>query len=796
VTKPCPGALPGGLTHRLAPGALLLGALLGLSACANRGAGSPLPDGPYAGGVSYPWSDRVAPDGSDPYAGGAAYPWIGAGAPSAGAGGLNATDMAPDPYLSDLQWTSATSAWGPIEKDRSNGDKAAGDGRTLTIGGQTFAKGLGVHAASEISYALGGNCSTFSATVGVDDEVGDRGSVVFQVWNGPTKLYDSGVRRGTDAPLAFSVPVKGVSNLRLVVTNAGDGISYDHADWGDARVACAPQVPAGDSFVSDLPWSAPSNGWGPIEQDRSNGEKALGDGRTLTIGGQTYPKGLGMNANGAVTYALGQRCRSFTASVGVDDEVGNRGSVVFQVYTDGTLVADSGVLRGADSAKPLNVDVTGVNELRLVVTNAGDGISYDHADWGDAKVSCATGSDTMPPPAPAGLTALGTGSGVTLDWPDVAAPDLAGYRLDRATAPQGPFMPVTPGLLAASSFEDAFAPEGTSSYYRVLAVDTSGNVSDAAAASAVRPAAPAANTFTYAAIASQPYGVSEAQGRVVNGKVYSFGGFDSLKGCCTPTDRAYLYEPALNVWTPLPPMPNRGATHAGMTSDGAGIYYAGGYVANSSWTGQIYGTKAVWRYDIAARTYTRLPDLPVERAAGQLEYLNGKLHYFGGTNLARTQDVGDHFVLDLAGGAQSWTTAAPLPNPRHHMGAAVLGGKIYAVGGQHGHDSNLVTQASVNAYDPATDTWTALSDLPSARGHIASSTFVLAGRIVVAGGERANGQNIATVNAYDPATDTWAALTSLPGGRVSGVAGALGNGFLFTTGNFSRSGWRASPLTP
>ncbi|MFC0617222.1 Kelch repeat-containing protein, partial [Deinococcus budaensis] len=440
--------------------------------------------------------------------------------------------------------------------------------------------------------------------------------------------------------------------------------------------------------------------------------------------------------------------------------------------------------------------VSGVNELRLVVTDAGDGLNYDHADWAGARVTCSGSGDTTPPPAPAGLTASATGVGITLGWGAAAAPDLAGYRLERAPTPQGPFLAVTPQLLTVTTFEDTFAPEGVTSHYRVVAVDTSGNASAAATGSAARPPAPAANSLTYAPVASQPYGVSEAQGRTVNGKVYTFGGFDSLKGCCTPTDRAYVYEPAANTWTPLPPMPDRGATHAGMTTDGVNIYYAGGYVANAAWTGQVFGTRAAWRFEIASRRYVRLPDLPVERAGGQLEYLNGKLHYFGGTNLARTQDVGDHYVLDLAAGAPSWTAAAPLPNPRHHMGSAVLGGRIYAVGGQHGHDGSLVTQASVHAYDPATNTWTARRDLPSARGHISSSTFVLGGRLVVAGGEQAHGQPIAAVNAYDPATDTWAALTPLPAARASGVAGPLGNGFVYVTGNSSRSGWRAVPVLP
>jgi glucose/arabinose dehydrogenase/endonuclease YncB( thermonuclease family) len=133
-------------------------------------------------------------------------------------------------YVSDRAWASVTNGWGPVEKDHSNGDLAAGDGGVLTIQGVTYAKGLGVHAASDVRYALGGACTQFTAQVGVDDEVGGNGSVVFQVWADGTKLYDSGLVTGTAAARAVSVNVAGKQQLQLVVTDGGDGGDYDHAD--------------------------------------------------------------------------------------------------------------------------------------------------------------------------------------------------------------------------------------------------------------------------------------------------------------------------------------------------------------------------------------------------------------------------------------------------------------------------------------------------------------------------------------------------------------------------------------
>nr|WP_235451698.1 NPCBM/NEW2 domain-containing protein [Streptomyces olivochromogenes] len=139
-----------------------------------------------------------------------------------------------------------------------------------------------------------------------------------------------------------------------------------------------------------MSWASATNGWGPVEPDRSNGEKAAGDGHTLTINGTTYAKGLGTHAASDVTYYLGGTCSRLTVNVGVDDEAGGtNGSVVFRLYRDDTLVADSGRMTGADAAKSLSADLTGGIELRLAATDSGDGLNYDHADWATPQLTCA-----------------------------------------------------------------------------------------------------------------------------------------------------------------------------------------------------------------------------------------------------------------------------------------------------------------------------------------------------------------------------------------------------------------------
>ncbi|NAZ81525.1 glycosyl hydrolase, partial [Kineococcus sp. R8] len=139
-------------------------------------------------------------------------------------------------YASDTAYRVVRNGWGPVEKDRSNGELAAGDGRTLTVGGQTFAKGFGVHAPSEIVVPVGG-ASTFTVSVGIDAEVRTGGSMAFQVWSGSVKLADSGVVRGGQAPVTLTVDVAGRGEIRLVATDGGNGVAADHGDWGGARLS-------------------------------------------------------------------------------------------------------------------------------------------------------------------------------------------------------------------------------------------------------------------------------------------------------------------------------------------------------------------------------------------------------------------------------------------------------------------------------------------------------------------------------------------------------------------------------
>ncbi|MEJ8646784.1 NPCBM/NEW2 domain-containing protein [Streptomyces sp. MS1.AVA.3] len=155
---------------------------------------------------------------------------------------------------------------------------------------------------------------------------------------------------------------------------------------GTAHVVVPPQ--SGTSYASELPWLTAANGWGPVEKNTSVGESEAGDGRPIAIGGTGFTKGLGVHAPSEVSFYTGGRCSAFRAQVGIDDESGDRGSVGFEVWADGKKVATSSTVTGADAAKAVSASVAGAQTVRLVVTDGGDGIDYDHADWADAAFRC------------------------------------------------------------------------------------------------------------------------------------------------------------------------------------------------------------------------------------------------------------------------------------------------------------------------------------------------------------------------------------------------------------------------
>ncbi len=133
-------------------------------------------------------------------------------------------------WLSSLDLTRMKQGWGRPQIDRSIRQTP------LSIGGARFNHGVGTHAESVLFVNLNGHAERFLAQAGVDDAAGsDIASIRFKIIGDGQKLWDSGPMKLGQKAKTADVDLSGIQTLILLVTDTGDGIEFDHADWAEAR---------------------------------------------------------------------------------------------------------------------------------------------------------------------------------------------------------------------------------------------------------------------------------------------------------------------------------------------------------------------------------------------------------------------------------------------------------------------------------------------------------------------------------------------------------------------------------
>lgn len=223
----------------------------------------------------------------------------------------------------------------------------------------------------------------------------------------------------------------GVLTYKVSYQVDSDGITREVSVARKVKVLRA--IRNGENYLSDLPWTDEENGWGPVERDQENGEQGRGDGTPIKVGGKEYPKGIGAHAPSSISFDLAGKCTHMNAIAGVDDTQPN-GSVKFMVIGDGkTLFESPQVVSKAGGANKIDLDITGVKNLTLKVSDGGNGNGNDHADWADAKVTCQVETPAPQPPKMQDIVAeVKPGKVVTSD-----APTFVDEDGDTVTPPAG-----------------------------------------------------------------------------------------------------------------------------------------------------------------------------------------------------------------------------------------------------------------------------------------------------------------------------------------------------------------------
>ena len=300
-------------------------------------------------------------------------------------------------------------------------------------------------------------------------------------------------------------------------------------------------------------------------------------------------------------------------------------------------------------------------------------------------------------------------------------------------------------------------------------------------------------------LAPFPEASEEVLGASAGGKLYVFAG---LAPGYKSKAMVYEYDPATDKWTKNKPMA-LASHHVALTELNGKIYVFGGFVLPQSGPPSWVPINNAFEYDPAVDTWKALAPMPTKRGAAVAAAAGGKLYVIGGASMhpgsSEPAVLGNrpHRALstneEYDPATNTWRERNPMPTARNHAAVGSVGGKIYVIGGRVGSafvsvlSSNVTT---VEEYDPVTDQWGALkAPMPTARSAVASA--VHGGRIYVVGGEMRDERMFAAFRAlegYDPATNRWTVMPPMAVPRHGLAAATVGNRLHVVSGDVQSAG--------
>ena len=222
---------------------------------------------------------------------------------------------------------------------------------------------------------------------------------------GNKALYKSEVVAYTTDGHAVDVDIEwpeGEKTLVLVVDDGGDNYNYDHGDWINPTLVLrnGTEVPLTGTYKTRQYTKSYFN--------RVYENKNVDNGGKMKVLGTTYDRGFSTDANAAIFFTIPNDMDvvRFKAMAAADDSgIGQQGSTTsirFMVFAQNPLAdeqddaaARSGLIsRTGTKSKTLEADITGAEQLKIVVSNWGDGFAYDRADLINPVLIDGDGNET------------------------------------------------------------------------------------------------------------------------------------------------------------------------------------------------------------------------------------------------------------------------------------------------------------------------------------------------------------------------------------------------------------------
>jgi len=258
-----------------------------------------------------------------------------------------------------------------------------------------------------------------------------------------------------------------------------------------------------------------------------------------------------------------------------------------------------------------------------------------------------------------------------------------------------------------------------------------------------------------------PVPIHHTTATAANGKLYVIGGWSDF--FATALSSVYEYDPVADSWSPpKAPMPTPRGSPAAAEVGGL-VYVAGG------WNAGLVSDFAA--YDPTADMWTPLAPMPTGRnhlgaagLAGKFYAVGGRTDLGAGLNNVATVEVYEPGV--------GWGTLTPLPRARGGLALASAASRLFAFGGEGNDDIPSGVFPDVDAYDPATNLWAPRAPMPTPRHGIGAA--VLAGRIHIPGGGPVEGFGVSAEHeVFDPEPPASIPAIPLAGAALLGLALAV-----------------------